>query len=209
MIELFKWISAGGCEACDALSGCHAFEPERPHPNCRCEIEVTQIGMAEVLDFVDDILDFADEAELEDALDELDDDLALTAALGHGVPTPEERRRVRFEPWEERSDDHCPEDVEVKFVDATLIKDSDDKIVGYDVFVVATLTCTRNGREHDFSFEMTVPVDPTRILEFGAEEEAAEAEAERLKDSGAPLNPPRPHDFCAVTFQPEDPDDWS
>lgn len=34
----YKWISNGGCEACDALEGIHEHSPDRPHPYCQCTI---------------------------------------------------------------------------------------------------------------------------------------------------------------------------
>lgn len=34
----FEWVTLDGCAVCMALEGYYEEEPERPHPNCDCEI---------------------------------------------------------------------------------------------------------------------------------------------------------------------------
>lgn len=34
----FQWMTLDGCAVCLALEGLHDEEPDRPHPNCDCEI---------------------------------------------------------------------------------------------------------------------------------------------------------------------------
>ena len=34
----FQWLTLNGCAVCMALEGMHDEEPDRPHPNCDCEI---------------------------------------------------------------------------------------------------------------------------------------------------------------------------
>ncbi len=34
----FEWLTLDGCSVCMALEGYNDDEPERPHPNCDCEI---------------------------------------------------------------------------------------------------------------------------------------------------------------------------
>ena len=206
MIEVFEWISTGGCEACDSLAGYHFFEPERPHPHCKCDIEPTELGMRDILDFADDILDFVDEDELEDALEDLDDDLVLASLGGAGVgaegPSVEDIKEALEGFGDGRPGDDCPVEVEMKFVDSNEITDSSGKVVELDVIAVATLICLENQREHDFTFEMTVPVNPNRIREFDQDLSEAWEQAERLVQFGAPLDPPPPSDFCTSRGQP-------
>lgn len=43
---MLEWIfdSTGGCTRCDNRDGYHDNEPERPHPNCDCEIYTAPVG---------------------------------------------------------------------------------------------------------------------------------------------------------------------
>jgi hypothetical protein len=46
--DVYYWHSTGGCARCDAMEGYHhGDEPDRPHPHCRCDIELVHTAGSE------------------------------------------------------------------------------------------------------------------------------------------------------------------
>lgn len=44
MEQEYVFDSTGGCARCDAIGGVHEEKPDRPHPNCDCEIFARTVG---------------------------------------------------------------------------------------------------------------------------------------------------------------------